>query len=254
MKKRLSVDGPTVRDGFRLAAPLAVAVAAFGLTFGVLAQSAGLGALAAVAMSATTYAGAAQFAAASVLSAGGTVAAAVVAALLLNGRYVAMGMSVAPGLRGGPLARFVQSQLVVDESWAVSHRGGGVYDARLLVGAGLAVYVAWVGGTAAGVLGGDLIGDPEALGLDAAFPALFLALLVQQVGEPGAPLAALAGAGIALALTPFTPAGVPIIVAAAGCLLALRRPAGAARLAGGAPPATPGTPAAAAPATPSDRP
>jgi 4-azaleucine resistance transporter AzlC len=218
-----AAPGIRPRDGARAAAPLALAVLAFGATFGVLAEAAGLGGLAAVVMSATTFAGSAQFAAASVLSAGGTVAAAVSAALLLNGRYVPIALSVAPELRGGPVARFLQAQLAVDEAWAISHRGGGVYDVRLLVGAGLTLYAAWLGGTAVGVLGGDLLGDPERLGLDAAFPALFLALLAGQLREPRAALAAVLGATVALALVPLTPAGIPIVAAAAGCLVGLRR-------------------------------
>ena len=81
----------------------------------------------------------------------------------------------------------------------------------------------WVLGTALGVLGGGFLGDPERLGLDAAFPALFLALLVGQLTTRRAVAAALAGGGIALVLLPFTPPGVPIVVAVLGCLLGLRR-------------------------------
>ena len=82
--------------------------------------------------------------------------------------------------------------------------------------------MAWVGGTVLGVAFGDLIGDPATWGLDAAFPALFLALLVPQLTTRDARLAAVLGAAIALALTPFTPAGVPIVAASAACLLGLR--------------------------------
>ena len=85
------------------------------------------------------------------------------------------------------------------------------------------LYAAWVGGTAAGVLFGDLIGDPARLGLDAAFPALFLALLMPNLNRPHARTAALLGAAIALALTPFTPAGVPIVAAGFACLVGWRR-------------------------------
>ena len=85
-----------IRDGARVIAPFAVAVGAFGVTFGVLARDAGLGGLKAVVFSATTFAGSAQFAATSVLSAGGTLAAAIAAAVLLNTRYIPIGLSVAP--------------------------------------------------------------------------------------------------------------------------------------------------------------
>ena len=172
-----------MRDGARVIAPFAVAVAAFGVTFGVLARDAGLGGVQAVVFSATTFAGSAQFAATSVLSAGGTLAAAIAAAVLLNSRYIPIGLSVAPSLRGPAWKRGLRAQLVVDESWAVSHLGGGRYDPRLLFGAGLTLYCAWVAGTTLGSAAGSLLGDPEALGLDAAFPALFLALLAGQVAR-----------------------------------------------------------------------
>ena len=89
-------------------------------------------------------------------------------------------------------------------------------------GAGLILYAAWVLGTILGVAFGDVIGDPANWGLDAAFPALFLALLVPQLKDRKTLEAALLGAAIALALTPFVPAGVPIIAASAACLLGLR--------------------------------
>ena len=138
----------------RVIAPFAVAVGAFGVTFGVLARDAGLGGLKAVVFSATTFAGSAQFAATSVLSAGGTLAAAIAAAVLLNTRYIPIGLSVAPSLRGPAWKRGLRAQLVVDESWAVSHLGGGRYDARLLLGAGLTLYCAWVAGTTLGSVAG----------------------------------------------------------------------------------------------------
>jgi branched chain amino acid efflux pump len=211
------------RDGVRAAAPLAVAVAAFGVSFGLLARAAGWGWAAPIVMSATTFAGSAQFAAVSVLGAGGTVAAAVVSALLLNARYGPIGVTVAPYLTGPAWSRFLHAQLVVDESWAIAAEGHGRFNVRMLIGAGLTLYAAWIGGTALGALGGELLGDPATLGLDAAFPALFLALLVPQVRDRRTLAAALLGGAIALALTPVAPAGVPIIAASAACLLGVRR-------------------------------
>lgn len=206
------------------AIPLAVAVGLFGVSFGVLASaSGGMGGIPAVVMSMSTFAGSAQFAAASILGAGGQPAAAIAAALLLNARYLPIGISVARFLHGGPLARFLQGQLVVDESWAIAAQGGGRFNGSRLVGAGLVLWLAWVGGTLVGVIGGDALGDPASLGLDAAFPALFLALLVPQLTRRRAVAAAVGGAAIALALVPFTPTGVPIIAAAAAALIGLRR-------------------------------
>ena len=212
----------THRDGVRAVAPLAIAVVGFGISFGVLARAAGMGSVAPVVMSMTTFAGSAQFAAASILGAGGTVAAAVTAAALLNARYGPIGVSVAPYLTGGWWSRFLHAQLTVDETWALAAEGDGRFNPRVLFGAGVTLYAAWVSGTVLGVAFGDVIGDPSRWGLDAAFPALFLALLVAQLDTRRATQAAALGAAIALALTPFTPPGVPIIAAAAACLLGLR--------------------------------
>jgi 4-azaleucine resistance transporter AzlC len=211
------------RDGVRVAAPLAIAVAAFGVSFGLLARAEGWGWAAPIVMSATTFAGSAQFATISVLGTGGTLAAAITAALLLNARYAPIGISVAPFFEGPAWSRLLHAQLVVDESWAISAEGHGRFNVRMLIGSGLMLYAAWVGGTAAGALGGEVLGDPQALGLDAAFPALFLALLVPQIRDRRALAAALLGASIALVLTPVAPAGVPIIAAGAACLLGLVR-------------------------------
>lgn len=202
--------------------PLLPAVAAFGVSFGVLAQAAGLGASASLVMSATTFAGSAQFAVVSVLGAGGTAVAAIGAAVLLNARYGPMALAAAPAFRGGRLRRLLESQLLVDESWALSNRDGR-FDRRVLIGAGALLYLGWNAGTAIGVLAGDGFADPESLGLDAAFPALFMALLAPLLKTRAAVAAAALGAGIALALTPLVPAGVPVIAATAACLVGLAR-------------------------------
>ncbi len=214
--------GPGYLDGVRAAAPIGIAAFAFGLSFGVLARSAGMGRLAPVVMSLTTFAGSAQFAAASILAAGGGVAAAVAAAVLLNLRYGPMGLSAASTLEGPWWRRALAAQLVVDESWAIAQRDGRI-DRHLLVGAGLLLAVGWVGGTAVGALAGDLVADPASLGLDAAFPALFLALLAGQIKGRSRLLAAIGGALIALALMPVAGPGVPIIAASLACLVGARR-------------------------------
>ena len=203
--------------------PIAIAVFPFGVSFGLLARSVGMGRVAPIVMSATTFAGSAQFAVASILDAGGTAAAAILAAVLLNVRYAPISISVGDIFGGGAPKRLVQSQLIVDESWALSARGGGRFDRNLLLGAGLLLYPSWVAGTALGVFGAGVLGNPERLGLDAAFPALFLALLVPQLRGRRALAAAIAAAVIALALVPVVPPGVPIVAASAACLVGWRR-------------------------------
>jgi len=215
------VTATRYREGARLVAPISIAVFAFGVTFGVLARAAGMGIAAPLVMSATTFAGSAQFAVASILGASGGSAAAIAAALLLNARYVPIGVSVAKGFSGGTLRRLLGAQLVVDESWAIASRRN--FDFRVLAGAGIVLYLAWNTGTAVGVLGGGALGDPRRIGLDAAFPALFLALLVPQVRTRRALAAARLAAAIALALIPFAAPGIPIVAASVACLLGWRR-------------------------------
>ena len=217
---RRSEVAAAARDGARAVVPIAIAVVAFGASFGILARDAGMGVVAPILMSVTTFAGSAQFAVASVLESGGAVAAAIVAAVLLNLRYLAIGVSVAPALRGSVARRVVEAQLSVDESWAVAQRDGRVDRGRLL-GAGLVLMIAWTGGTAAGVLAGSALGDPADYGLDAMFPALFLALLVGQIDGARTRISALAGGLIALVLTPVLPAGLPIVAATLGAVIAM---------------------------------
>ena len=211
-----------MRAGIRAGLPIAPAALLVGISFGVLAEPV-MGTVAPIVMSAVVFAGSAQFAALAVLAAGGGPGAAIVAGVLLNARYVPMGVALAPSLRGGTLRRAVVGQAMVDASWAMSSRGGGHFDPVFMVGATVPSYPAWVAGTAIGVLAGDLIGDPERLGLDALFPAFFLALLVTELGRgPRAIAAAAIGSALALALAPVTAPGIPVIAACAAALIALR--------------------------------
>jgi predicted branched-subunit amino acid permease len=217
----------SLRAGVRAGIPFAIAAFFLAISFGVLAEPV-IGGGATLALSAFAFAGSAQFGSVAVLASGGGVAAAVTAAVLLNARYVPMGIALAPSLRGGLLLRAAYGEAMIDASWAMSNRGGGRFDPDFLVGATIPSYPAWVGGTAIGVFAGDLIGDPADLGLDALFPAFFLALLVSgELREGPVPVkVAMLGAAIALALTPLAPAGVPVIAASAAALIGLRHVGG----------------------------
>jgi predicted branched-subunit amino acid permease len=173
-------------------------------------------------MSLFVFAGSAQFAAIAIIGAGGSLAAALVAAALMNSRFLAMGIALAPSLPGGPLRRAAQGQAVVDASWAMALRPDGSFDRYFLFGATTPQYLMWAVGTVIGVLGRGVIGNADRFGLDAVFPAFFLALLMTEARHPQSRGVAIAGAAIALALTPFTPAGVPILAASAAALWGLR--------------------------------
>jgi 4-azaleucine resistance transporter AzlC len=201
--------------------PFGIAVFAISVSFGVLARPL-MGPVAPIVMSIFVFSGAAQFGALAVLLAGGSAGAAIVAGVLLNARYLAMGLALAGSLLGRPLSRAAFAMTTVDASWAAASRGDGTFDPWYMVGVSIPQYAGWVLGTVVGVLVGPALGHPNELGLDALFPAFFLALLFAEVRGRRRLAAAGGGAGIALALTPVVPAGLPILVAAAAAAAASR--------------------------------
>jgi predicted branched-subunit amino acid permease len=90
---------------------------------------------------------------------------------------------------------------------------------------GLGVLACWPGGAVLGALIGSAVHDTNAFGLDAMFPAVILALIVKDLRDARTLRAALAGAAIALAVTPFLPAGLPVLLALAAVVLLVRAPA-----------------------------
>ncbi len=211
------------RLGLRLGLPYAAVGFLLSGSFGVLAVQAGFTPLQAIVTSALVFAGSAQFAALAIVSSGGGFGAALSAATLMHSRFLAMGIALAPSLSGGPLRRAAEGQGVVDSSWALANRGDGTFNRPLLLGTTVPQYVSWFAGTVVGALVGDLLGDPERFGLDVLFPVFFISILLAELRRPEARPAALIGGGIALALVPFTPAGIPVLAAGAAALLGLTR-------------------------------
>ncbi len=204
---------------------LGVAVGVFGVSFGVLAVATGLSVAQACAMSLLVFTGASQFAVVAVIGAGGSPLAALASALLLAARNGAYGLAMAPLIRGKLPRRLVAAQLVLDESTAMAY--AQTDDRQREVGfwaAGISVFVFWNLGTLVGALGGGVIGDPATFGLDAAFPAGFVALLVPHLRRFEGRLVAAMGATIAVVLVPLTPAGVPVLAAGAAALIGLLPP------------------------------
>src|SRR5215210_3479718 len=173
MKSEGERGGGSYLAGARAVVPLALATGVMGISFGVLAYASGWGVLAPIVFSVLAFSGTAQFAVVSVLGGGGGAVAAIVAALLLNARFLPMGIAVAPFFKGGPLRRALEGQAVVDASWAMASRGGGRFDREFMIGATVPQVAAWICGTVIGVLASDVVGDVERLGLDAIFPAFF---------------------------------------------------------------------------------
>jgi 4-azaleucine resistance transporter AzlC len=213
-------DRALVRDVLAIAA----AVAVIGASFGAIAVSSGLQWWVPVTMSLLVFAGGAQFLAVGVIAAGGGPIAAVLGALLLNSRLMPYGLAVAGMLGQNRLARLVGSHLVTDETVAFAIAQPDRERSRAAFWlCGIGLFVFWNLGTIGGVLAGQAIGDPEAFGLDAAFPAALLALVLPSLRGAAVLRPVLLGAAIALAASPFLPPGMPLLLALAGLVLVPRK-------------------------------
>ncbi|WP_093078266.1 AzlC family ABC transporter permease [Pseudonocardia oroxyli] len=204
-------------------AALAAAVGIVGMSYGALAASAGIPWPLVVGMSLLVFAGGSQFLAVAVVVAGGAPVAAVAAGLLINLRHLPFGLAIGEVVGRSWPARLVGAHLLIDENVALTRsRGTGPRGTRVYWLCGASLFVAWNLGSVVGLLAGGRIPDPAVFGVDAAFPAALLALLLPSLRQADARRVGIAAAVLALAATPFLPAGVPVLVGLAGLLVALR--------------------------------
>lgn len=202
------------RKVLRDATGIGLAVGAYGLSYGALATTSGLSVLQTCALSVLTFTGGSQFALVGVLGSGGSAASGVATALLLGSRNTLYGLRLAPTLQVRGARRAVAAHLTIDESTAMAVGQDDDRSSRLAFWAtGLTVFVFWNIATLLGAVGATALGDPKALGLDAAVGAAFLALLWPRLRDRGAWVVALLGASVALALTPLVSPGLPILAA-----------------------------------------
>ncbi|WP_328824400.1 AzlC family ABC transporter permease [Verrucosispora sioxanthis] len=214
----------------RDAVGVGVAVGALGLSFGALSVLAGFSVAQTCALSLLMFSGASQFAVVGVLGAGGGALTGAATATLLGVRNSLYGLNLASLLRLRGVRRLVGAHLVLDESSAMATARDDPREARLAFWAtGISVFVLWNIATLGGALGAHVLPDPEALGLDVAAPAAFVALLLPRLRGRRLWALAVAAAGLALVMVPLLPAGTPVLVAGLTAIVA----AFAARRAGG---------------------
>lgn len=201
-------------------AGVALAIGAYGFAFGVLAAASGLGWVAVLAMSSLAYSGGAQAAFVSALTVG-TPASALMSGVLVNLRLGIYGaIANRTFATESTPRRLMAVHFASDETIALTAGADPSAKSATYWLSGVSFFVVWVSSTLAGALAGDAIGDPEALGLDAAFPAVFVALLVPMLDTPTSRIAAAVAALVTLAITPNVAAGVPILAAAGAALCA----------------------------------
>ena len=201
---------PTVRD----ALSVSLTVGAYGVAFGAAGVAAGFSILQTCLFSLVTFTGASQFAAVGVVASGGAAISAVAAASLLATRNALYGIQMAPLLQVRGLRRLGAAHLTIDESTGVAlsqvPRGTNAMRAGFWL-TGIGVYVFWNLFTLLGALGARALGDPASFGLDAAVPAAFLGLLWPRLENNFLRATALVSMAFVLVITPWLPAGLPIV-------------------------------------------
>jgi 4-azaleucine resistance transporter AzlC len=209
----------------RAAVGIGLYAAAFGASFGAVSVGSGLTLGQTMVLSLVMFSGASQFAFIGVAVAGGSPFAAVPAALLLGVRNAFYGVPMSEILHPRGVRRWLTAHFVIDETTAMAIGQPTPAAKRYAFWAtGLILCSLWQLGTLTGALIGRAI-DPADFGLDAAAPAVYLALLWPNLKSTEARVVAVGGAALALALVPIAPPGVPVVAAAAVALVAgLRRP------------------------------
>jgi 4-azaleucine resistance transporter AzlC len=189
-----------------------------GLSYGAISVGGGLDLWVPVVLSLIVFAGASQFLFVGIVAAGGSPIAATIAGLLVNSRHVAFGLAVSDVIGNG-WRRPIGSHLMTDENVAFALSQEDLRQKRAAYWVcGIGIFVFWNLGVLVGALAGSVITDTDAFGLDAAFPAVLLALVLPSLRDKSTRTAALAGSVVALAVTPFLPAGVPVLLALVGLL------------------------------------
>jgi len=206
--------------GARVAAGPAAATYVLGVSFGAAAAAAGWGYAAPLAFSAFAFSGSAQFSLLTTLQTGSALAA-IASAVLINARYLVMGVALNDSLRGSRGWRAVQAQALVDASFMVAHRGGGRFDVARLMGATAPQWACWLLGTLTGLLLRPDRALLDKLGADVVFPAFFLLLVLDEVRSRSAGVAALGGAAIAGGLLLVTDPGYALLAAIAAAVVGL---------------------------------
>ncbi|WUG05011.1 AzlC family ABC transporter permease [Streptomyces sp. NBC_00467] len=204
-------DSAVVRD----ALGVGIAVGLSGFAFGVTSAGAGLTLLQTCALSLLVFTGASQFALVGAIAAGGNPLAAAAGAFFLGVRNAFYGLRLSQLLA---LPRFVRpfaAHWVIDETTAVSLAQPTRRAVRIgFTVTGLTLYVLWNLTTLVGALGAEALGDTDAWGLDAAGPAVFLALLAPMLRTTTERVVAGLAVVLGLGFLPVLPAGVPVLVAA----------------------------------------
>jgi 4-azaleucine resistance transporter AzlC len=213
-----SIYRTLARGTLRDIALACLAVWFIGLSYGAIAVASGFPLWVPAAQSVLVLAGASEFLFIGIVAAGGNPLAAAAAGLLVNARHLPDGVT-----GPGPTRRLLGSHVMNDESVVFALAQEDLPRKRAAYWTcGLGVLLCWPAGAILGALIGSVIQNTSAFGLDAMFPAVILALIVPALRDRRLRRAAAIGAAIALAATPFLPAGLPELLALLALLTTIK--------------------------------
>jgi len=207
---------------------VSVATGAYGISFGAISAAGGFDIWQTMALSLLMFSGGSQFSLVGVVAGGGSAWAGAATAVMLGARNALYGLRLSTLLRSRSWRRILTAHVVIDESSAMSLGRESVRGGRLgFYATGIGVFTLWNVGTLVGDVGASVLSDPSVLGLDAAAPAAFLALLAPRLRDRESWAIAIAAALVAVLTTPLVPPGIPVLIAAAFGIAVGARPRGA---------------------------
>ena len=206
-------------------AAMAISALAIGVAVAPIMVEIGTSATVVLAAAVLAWSGTGMVAYASVIGAGGSMGPALVAAMLVSSRFALLAMSLKGRWKASFLERVcmyhMASEVAVAAAIDQGREIGPHASRRVFWQLALSMSAGWIVGSGLGLALGNVIADTRAVGLDAVFPASFIGSVINGLTRKDSAIAVVGGAGVALALTPFMPAGLPVLIAAGAALLAL---------------------------------
>lgn len=179
-------DSLSVESAVKDTLPTVFGYIGIGISFGIVAASAGMSVWLTGLMSLIVYAGSAQFILVSLLAIGTPIVSIVLSVFLVNSRMILMSMTTASFFKKNSMfENILIGSLLTDESFALSMNKLNFTDNKLSFKwfntVNVLAYVVWFVSSILGAMLGKVISSPEKFGLDFAITAMFIGLLYLQM-------------------------------------------------------------------------
>ncbi|MFD1091843.1 AzlC family ABC transporter permease [Providencia vermicola] len=194
-----------------------------GISYGALAHSQGFDFWVPLTLSILVLAGASEFLFIGVIFTGGSPISAALAGLLVNSRHIPFSFAVGD-LTGKGKKALLGYHIMNDESVVFGLAQETEKEKRAAFWlCGIGILLCWPLGVIIGEVLGSFMDDTHVFGMDAMFPAIILALSLPALKDTRLRITAIIGAVIAVATTPYLPAGIPVLLALLSLVIYIRK-------------------------------